>query len=90
MMGLSTAFCVNWFLEIATSTLIDQSCNCCLLSLYRCVEEYNKDTKLDHVPDILSGRSVDDKIHQSYHEIVMSDSDIDKLVSFTLVSNYVC
>uniref|UniRef100_A0A7I4E3F8 Aluminum-activated malate transporter n=1 Tax=Physcomitrium patens TaxID=3218 RepID=A0A7I4E3F8_PHYPA len=47
----------------------------------RCVEEYNKDTKLDHVPDILSGRSVDDKIHQSYHEIVMSDSDIDKLLS---------
>jgi hypothetical protein len=24
---------------------------------------------------------VDDKIHQSYHEVVMSDSDIDKLVS---------
>lgn len=50
----------------------------------RCVEEYIKDTKLDHVPDILSGRSVDDKIHQSYHEIVMSDSDIDKLVSLAL------
>ncbi|KAG0624910.1 hypothetical protein M758_2G013400 [Ceratodon purpureus] len=47
----------------------------------RCVEEYNKETKLDHVPDILSGRSVDDRIHQSYHEIVMSDSDIDKLLS---------
>lgn len=47
----------------------------------RCVEEYIKDTKLDHVPDILSGRCVDDRIHQSYHEVVMSDSDIDKLVS---------
>jgi len=50
----------------------------------RCVEEYINDTKLDHVPDILSGRSVDDKIHQSYHEIVMSDSDIDKLLSAVL------
>ncbi len=47
----------------------------------RCVEEYIKDTKLDHVPDILCGLSVDDKIHQSYHEVVMSDSDVDKLVS---------
>jgi hypothetical protein len=46
----------------------------------RCVEEYIKDTKLDHVPDILCGLSVDDKIHQSYHEVVMSDSDVDKLV----------
>lgn len=55
--------------------------------LCRCVEEYNKDTKLDHVPDILSGRSVDDKIHQSYHEIVMSDSDIDKLVSLIAASH---
>lgn len=87
---LTETFLRNWFLEIATSTSIDKSSNCCLLSLHRCVEEYNKDTKLDHVPDILSGRSVDDKIHQSYHEIVMSDSDIDKLVSFMLVSNYVC
>jgi hypothetical protein len=52
--------------------------------ILRCVEEYNKDTKLDHVPDILSGLSVDDKIHQSYHEVVMSDSDIDKLVSSNL------
>jgi hypothetical protein len=26
---------------------------------------------------------VDDKIHQSYHEVVMSDSDIDKLVSLS-------
>ncbi len=49
----------------------------------RCVEEYINDTKLDHVPDILSGLSVDDKIHQSYHEVVMSDSDIDKLVSLS-------
>lgn len=49
--------------------------------IQRCVEEYNKDTKLDHIPDILSGRSEDDKIHQSYHEIVMSDLDIDKLLS---------
>jgi hypothetical protein len=47
----------------------------------RCVEEYIKDTKLDHVPDILCGLSVDDKIHQSYHEVVMSDSDVDKLLS---------
>jgi hypothetical protein len=29
----------------------------------------------------LCGLSVDDKIHQSYHEVVMSDSDVDKLVS---------
>jgi hypothetical protein len=50
----------------------------------RCVEEYIKDTQLDHVPDILSGRCLDDKIHQSYHEIVMSDSDIDKLLSAVL------
>lgn len=53
----------------------------------RCVEEYNKDTKLDHIPDILSGRSEDDKIHQSYHEIVMSDLDIDKLVSLVTRSS---
>ncbi|KAL2631407.1 hypothetical protein R1flu_016093 [Riccia fluitans] len=48
--------------------------------LQRCVTEYANYTILDHVPDILSGRSIDDKIHQSYHEIVMSDSDIDKLL----------
>lgn len=50
----------------------------------RCVQEYIKVTMLDHVPDILSGRSEDDKIHQSYHEIVMSDSDIDKLLGAVL------
>ncbi|KAL3689257.1 hypothetical protein R1sor_015566 [Riccia sorocarpa] len=48
--------------------------------LQRCVTEYANYRILDHVPDILSGRSVDDKIHQSYHEIVMSGSDIDKLL----------
>ncbi|KAL3689256.1 hypothetical protein R1sor_015565 [Riccia sorocarpa] len=48
--------------------------------LERCVTEYANYRILDHVPDILSGRSVDDKIHQSYHEIVMSGSDIDKLL----------
>ena len=55
--------------------------------IYRCVEEYNRGTSLDHVPDILSGRSEDDRIHQSYHEIVMSDSDIDKLVSLLGISH---
>ncbi|CAM6125810.1 unnamed protein product [Calypogeia fissa] len=48
--------------------------------LSRCVKEYSNSTMLDHVPDILCGRSEDDKIHQSYHEVVMSDSDVDKLL----------
>ncbi|KAG6558074.1 hypothetical protein Mapa_000254 [Marchantia paleacea] len=52
--------------------------------LLRCVTEYSNYTMLDHVPDILSGDSEDDKIHQSYHEIVMSDSDIDKLLGAVL------
>ncbi|BBN08808.1 aluminum-activated malate transporter family protein [Marchantia polymorpha subsp. ruderalis] len=52
--------------------------------LLRCVTEYSNYTMLDHVPDILSGCSEDDKIHQSYHEIVMSDSDIDKLLGAVL------
>lgn len=76
-------------IPIVESTQISCQSQCFTKGLdliYRCVEEYNKDTKLDHVPDILSGRSEDDRIHQSYHEIVMSDSDIDKLVSLPLIA----
>eukprot|EP00850_Spirogloea_muscicola_P018733 SM000175S03280 [mRNA] locus=s175:14809:19035:- [translate_table: standard] len=47
----------------------------------RCVDEYVAGHELDHVPDIKSGRSEDDKIHQSYNEVLMSDSEVDKLLA---------
>jgi hypothetical protein len=35
---------------------------------------------LEQVPDILAGKSEDDNIHMSFHEIVSADSEVDKLL----------
>lgn len=47
----------------------------------RCVIAYCEGTVLEQVPDILAGKSEDDNIHMSFHEIVSADSEVDKLVS---------
>lgn len=49
--------------------------------LCRCVEEYVKGTELDPVPEILAGKKIEDQLHSLYHGIVMSESEVDKMVS---------
>ncbi|CAM6104511.1 unnamed protein product [Calypogeia fissa] len=46
----------------------------------RCVIAYLEGTVLEQVPDILAGKSEDDNIHMSFHEIVSADSEVDKLM----------
>jgi hypothetical protein len=45
------------------------------------VEEYVKGTELEPVPEILAGKKIEDQLHSLYHGIVMSESDVDKMVS---------
>ncbi|GAQ85239.1 Aluminium activated malate transporter family protein [Klebsormidium nitens] len=50
--------------------------------LEQCVESYLKGTELEPVPDILAGRMGGDEVHRMYDEIVMSDTEVDKLMNF--------
>jgi hypothetical protein len=56
------------------------------VSCPRCVSEYLKGTELEPVPEILSGDAARDEVHRLYDEIVMSDTEVDKLVRNTPVS----
>lgn len=44
------------------------------------MSEYLKGTELEPVPEILSGDAARDEVHRLYDEIVMSDTEVDKLV----------
>ncbi|GAQ81186.1 Aluminium activated malate transporter family protein [Klebsormidium nitens] len=46
----------------------------------KCVEEYAKGTELDPVPEILAGKKIEDQLHSLYHGIVMSESEVDKMM----------
>eukprot|EP00850_Spirogloea_muscicola_P003898 SM000016S01886 [mRNA] locus=s16:393198:396846:+ [translate_table: standard] len=61
--------------------LVSKNFETAAVVLQRCVDEYVAGHELDHVPDIKSGRFEDDKIHQSYNEVLMSDSEVDKLLA---------